>query len=137
MIKTVIDTNVIVSAIFFKGKPRQVLESALKGYIKIYITEDIILELKDVLHKNKFNLSSELIENIISELISLAEWVEPSEHFHVIENDPSDNIFLDCALAGKVEYIISGDKHLLEIEKWQNIEIVNPDKLLQILERNK
>jgi putative PIN family toxin of toxin-antitoxin system len=137
MIKTVIDTNVFISAIFFKGKPREVIQSALKGYIRFYITEEILSEIKNVLHRDKFNLKPQFIENVISEIISIAEWVEPSEHFHVIENDPDDDIIFDCAFASKPEYIVSGDKHLLVINKWKNIEIIKPEKLLEIIEKMK
>jgi putative PIN family toxin of toxin-antitoxin system len=135
MIKAVLDTNVIISGIVFGGKPRQVLESAFRGSTQIYISEPIINELKGVLQRPRFYLTSEIIEIIISELIAIAEWVEPKEHINVIKSDPDDNIFLECALSSESEYIVSGDDHLLELNKWKGINIITPDKYIEELEK--
>jgi len=59
------------------------------------------------------------------------EIVKPEEHFAVIKEDPDDNIFLDCAIAGKVEYIISGDEHLLNLKKFKGIKILTPGEFLR------
>ncbi len=137
MIKAVLDTNIIISGIIFGGKPRQILETSLKGFTQIYISEDIISELKGVLQRPKFKQPPEIIEIIISEFISISEWIDPAEHFNVIDIDPDDNIFLDCAFASESEYIISGDKHLLDLKNWKGTKIVTPDQYLKALLKRK
>ena len=100
MTKVVLDTNVTVSAIGFGAKPRQVLDSVFCGSTQL----------------------------CVSEIISIAEWAEPVEHVHVIQDDPDDNAFLECALASRGECIVSGDPHLLDLKTWSGIRILTPDR---------
>lgn len=133
--RVVLDSNVILSAILFGGKPRQVLEAALSGEIKMYVSEAILTELKGVFQRPKFGLSSEIIEAITSELASTAEWVHPTKHLAAIKDDPSDNEVIDCALEANADYIVSGDRHLLELGKCGSVSILNPDEFLALLKK--
>ena len=134
--RVVLDTNVILSAILFGGKPRQIIEAALAGTIKIYASETIISELKSVLGRPKFGLDPQMIESIVVEFSSLVEWVQPRIHVDVIKEDPSDNQVLDCALEAEAEYVISGDDHLLQLERCGKILILNPDSFLRAREKD-
>jgi putative PIN family toxin of toxin-antitoxin system len=129
----VIDTNVVLSAILFGGKPRQVLEKAVSGSIELAVSEPLVTELQGVLQRPKFGLSAQLIRTILSEYGSIAIWKEPSEHFDVIPDDPSDNHFIDCAVAAKADYLITGDKHLLNLGVFRMTKIVGVDDFLDIL----
>ena len=129
----VIDTNVVLSAILFGGKPKQVLEMALSGSIQVAISEPLIKELQGVLQRPKFGLSAQLIQTIVSEYASIASWIEPSEHFNVVVDDPSDNFFIDCAVATKADYLITGDRHLLTLGTFKAIKIVSVDTFIDIL----
>ena len=128
----VIDTNVVLSAILFGGKSKQVLEMALSGSIPLAISESLIIELQGVLQRPKFKLSAQLVQTIISEYASIANWIEPSEHFKVVVDDPSDNYFIDCAVAAKADYLITGDRHLLNLGKFKMIKIVSADTFIDI-----
>jgi putative PIN family toxin of toxin-antitoxin system len=133
----VIDTNVVLSAILFGGKPRQVLEMALSGSIRLAISESLVKELQGVLQRPKFELSAQLVQTIVSEYASIASWVEPLEHFNVVVDDPSDNHFVDCAVAAKADYLITGDKHLLNLGTFKMIKIVSVDNFINILSSGK
>jgi putative PIN family toxin of toxin-antitoxin system len=128
----VIDTNVILSAILFGGKPKQVLEKALSGSIQLAISESLVNELQGVLQRPKFELSAQLVHTIVSEYASIASWIEPSEHFNVVVDDPSDNHFIDCAVAAKADYLITGDRHLLSLGTFRMIKIVSVDSFIDI-----
>jgi putative PIN family toxin of toxin-antitoxin system len=131
--RVVLDTNVILSAILFGGKPRKVLEAALSGSLKICISESIIEELQNVLQRPKFGLTSQILQGVISELTSIAGWVLPKKHLELIEDDPTDNQVLDCAIEANADYIISGDGHLLQLGKCGSTLIMNPDSFVRIL----
>ena len=137
MVKVVLDTNVVLSAILFGGKPRQILEAALGGTIRICISGPTIGELEKVLQRPKFGFSSQMVQTIISEITAIAEWIEPQEHRGLVKDDPEDNMFLDCAIEGKVDYLISGDHHLLSIGKCEGVQLINPDGFIEVLAKEK
>jgi len=129
----VLDTNVIIYAILFGGKPRQVLEGALFGSIQISISEPLIAELRGVLQRPKFGFETEMVQSIVTEMTSIAKWASPRKHFELISNDGSDNQVIDCAVEAKADYIITGDRHLLQLGNYERIQIVNPDAFIEIL----
>ena len=129
----VIGTNVVLSAILFGGKPKQVLQMALSGNIQLAISESLVKELQGVLKRPQVELSAQLVQTIVSEYASIANWIEPSEHFNVVVDDPSDNYFIDCAVAAKAGYLITGDRHLLKLGTFKMVKIVNVDAFIDIL----
>ena len=131
--RVVLDTNVILSAMLFGGKPRQVLEAALAGSIRIAISESILAELQGVLQRPKFGFAAGVVQTIVTEMTSIAEWVSPKKHFELIPEDPTDNQVIDCAVAADADHIITGDRHLLQLKKCGRIQIVNPDTFVAML----
>lgn len=133
MLRAVIDTNVIVSGVLFGGKPRQVIQAALEGAAEICISEELLEELSNVLRRPKFALDSRLIHSILSELTGLARWVEPGKKHQIITDDPADDRLVDCAVAGKAQYVVTGDKHLLRLGQFNDIGMVTPEEFVRIL----
>lgn len=133
MLRVVLDTNVLISAILFGGKPRQILEKAIRGKIRLCLSEPILEELKGVLQRSKFDYSPEMIQFILTELVGIADLVNPSETLSVVLDDPEDNRILECAVEAKANYIISGDFHLLRLNRYRNIEVVNAFAFLERL----
>jgi putative PIN family toxin of toxin-antitoxin system len=133
VLKVVLDTNVLISAILFGGKPRQILEKAIRGEIRLCLSEPILEELKGVLQRSKFDYSQEMIQFILMELRGIADFVNPSETINVVLEDPEDNRILECAVEAKANYIITGDFHLLKLRWYRNIEIVNSVAFLEKL----
>jgi putative PIN family toxin of toxin-antitoxin system len=133
MLKVVLDTNVLISAILFGGKPRQILEKAIRGEIRLCLSEPILEELKGVLRRSKFDYSLEMIQFILTELTGIADFVNPSGTINVVLEDPEDSRILECAVEAKANYIISGDSHLLKLSRYRNIEVVNAVAFLERL----
>lgn len=132
MIRVVIDTNVILSALIFSGgNPWRIVMWAMEGNIQNITSEFILEEVRSVLRK-KFLWQSPEIERAIITIESFSEKVSPEKHLAVIPYAP-DNRILECALAGEADYIISGDRHLTDLEEFQGITIVNPATFLSIV----
>ena len=131
MHKVVLDTNVLIFAIVFGGKPRDVFTEVLKGQIKLAISKDIMDEMEGVLSGKKFQYPKPIIRYIRSALEDLAEFVTPEKRVKVIEDDSNDNRILECALEAKADFIISEDHHLLELKEYQSIRIITPSDLMK------
>ena len=124
MTKTVLDTNILVSALHFGGKPAQVLNMAVKGKIRNVISQPILTELKNVLIA-KFMWEPREAENAVDWLLLFSETVKPIKRLQVVDYEP-DNRILECAEAGEADFIISGDrKHLLKLGHYKKIKIVD------------
>lgn len=135
MIQVVLDTNVIISGLVFFGPPRLILKHVIEGDIKLCISEEIIDEVKGLLEEKKFKYTPEITAIIRRELISIAKLINPRKKLKIVEKDPKDNMVLECALEGQVNYIVSGDTHLLELKRFQDITIVKPSDFIKILKR--
>lgn len=131
MTKIVLDTNVILSALLFGGKPRKVFEMAIEGRIRLSISEPILDEIRNVLIGRKFSFPKNTATKIIAEIETIADIVETHSRLCVVHADPDDNRILECAVDSGAEYIVSGDSHLLDIGSWNDIRIVNPDDFLK------
>ena len=133
MLRVVLDTNVLISAILFGGKPRRILEKAIRGEIRLCLSEPMLEELKGVLQRSKFDYSPEMIQIILTELMSISDFVNPSETINIVAEDPEDNRILECAVAANADYVITGDSHLLKLNKYLNIDVLNVAVFLEKL----
>ncbi len=123
--KVVIDTNVYISAIFWGGKPRKVVNLGRTGDIIIFTSNEIEQEIAEKLI-NKFNLSKAETDQILIDFSTFTNNIKVTSKIKIIESDPDDNKFLECGVDAKVNFIISGDKHLINLKKYKTIKIVNP-----------
>jgi len=123
--RIVLDTNVLISAIVFGGKPREVLEKVIAGWYTMAISAEMLAEFQWVLEGKKFRYPAAIVRNIVSELLAVSELVRPTMKVEHIKADPADNRILECALESRAAYIVSGDKHLLELGQFQGIPILD------------
>ena len=121
--KVVIDTNVVVSAIFFGGRPRQLLEELLLRNIDTVASPEIFTEYQETIDELRSRYPDRPVQIPFPAIVAACSLVTPSDHFKVCR-DPDDDKFIDCAVAGKCIYIISGDKDLLSLENFREIEIL-------------
>jgi putative PIN family toxin of toxin-antitoxin system len=124
-VRVVIDTNVLISAIFWTGKPKQILNKVRREEI-IFLTSEFILgELKKVLARGDkpFKLSEEEAERVVTAMRDLALVVNIDTQLSVCQ-DEDDNRVLECAIDGYADCIITGDAHLLQLGSFQKIEIM-------------
>jgi len=129
MIKVVLDTNVFISALFWKGPPYQIFKKILEGTILNFISPPILNEVQERL-LNKFKLPPEKVKEFLEIIIFSSTIVYPKKKLEIVKRDPADNKIIECAVEAKVSFIISGDKHLLEIKKYNGIKIITPKKFL-------
>ena len=131
MVKVVLDTNVIVSAIVFEGVPHEILQLVLYSQIQGFISKHIITEVRGVLGR-KFNFSPAELEGIEILLEGSFTLVEPRLSVKLIKAHIADNRILECALDSQVDYLISGDaKHILPLERVGRLAIVTPSQFLR------
>jgi len=133
MIRLVLDTNVLVSALIStRSNPARLLDAARKNY-SLFISKEILSELEGVISRDKFCFSSEKIDSAIEAILSFSEVVNPEIKLDVVKSDPDDNKILECAIACGASYIVSGDKHLLNLKEYKNIEIISPKEAIDLL----
>ncbi|MFV1981413.1 MAG: putative toxin-antitoxin system toxin component, PIN family [Rhodothermia bacterium] len=118
--KVVCDTNVLISAILFGGRPRDVLRRMIEGKATGYTSPELRLELAGVLGRKKFSLAHEHIDAIMRLIDSTFIEVFPNDVPSIIVDDPDDNMVLACAIAAKADFIVSGDRHLLSLGAYKS-----------------
>ena len=133
----VFDTNILVSAIQFDKLPLDLLDFAVDRYIQLVLSEVILSEFYRVL-KVKFKRSEEELDWIIDLIIANCSLVAPTEKISKIKEDDTDNRILECAVAAKASFIVSGDtRHLLPLKKYQEIEILTPREFMNRIIKNR
>ena len=136
MKSVVIDTNVIVSALLFVGKPGKLIQFWKTGQIQPLISKEITEEYLRVLAYPKFNLSENEIGFLLNhEILPYFKVVKikPGRWKTTIEDDPSDDMFIRCAVSGMCKIIISGDRHLLDLKRYDKIRILSVSLFLKEL----
>ncbi len=127
----VLDTNVLVSGIFWKGYPRKIMESIFSGDIVIVITLDILNEYQRVGKELSIKFPEINIDELIDLITIKSILTMPIKLNEKICEDPSDEKFIECALASNTKIIVSGDKHLLNVKNYQNIKIISPREFIE------
>ncbi len=134
MKSVVIDTNVIVSALLFGGKPGELIRFWKTRQIQPLISKEITEESLRVLAYPKFNLSEKEIGFLFKHEILpyfKAVRIKPGRWKTAIEDDPSDDVFIRCAVSGMCKIIISGDRHLLDLKTYDKIRILSVSLFLK------
>ena len=128
--KVVFDTNILISGYLWKGSPRRAIDKIRRGEWIHLVSEETIEELIRVLAYAKFGLKPEEIEPIIRDLMAISEYVEVRSKIDLVKADPRDNIFLNLAIDGQADVIVSGDHHLLDLKEFNDIPITSVRKFL-------
>ncbi len=131
--RIVLDTNVLISAILFGGPPRDVLKLVIGGTVGCSISLVILDELRDVLQRPKFKFSSEQAFNVLEELHASCSIINPMVKINVITEDPDDNKILECAIEANAAFIVSGDRHLLDLVEFRGVKILTPAAFIKVV----
>lgn len=128
--RIVIDTNVIASALFFGGRPKELVELLVTQKLEAYASTEILEEYKETVEElcDRYPDKPGLIP--LKTIVSSMKIIEPTCHIEVCR-DPDDNKFIECAHDAKCIYIVSGDKDLLSIESYGQIEIITVSQFLE------
>lgn len=133
MLRVVLDSNIFISGIIFGGNPRKIINLIFEGKLKLCISSEILVEIKEVLERNKFGFSPDVTQHIIYEIESISEFITPKKKHSIIKRDPDDNIIIDCAIEAQAEYIITGDNDLLDLKEYKNIKIINASEFINFI----
>jgi uncharacterized protein len=117
------DSNIYISALLFGGPPDDILKLAEQGEIHLSISGAILDEVSRVL-RDKFRLSPEELQMALTRIEGMTENVNSTQTVDVVKEDPTDNRILECAQAGKSEYLVTRDKHLLQLGTFQGTKII-------------
>ena len=131
--RVVADTNVYISALMFGGVPGAFLDLALLQSFTLVASPAILDELDEKL-RLKFAVSAKDAALIRARLERSAEMVEPDVTLSVIKDDPDDDRILECAVAGKANCIVSGDRHLVRLGSCAGIEIMTVRQFMDTVE---
>ena len=128
--RVVADTNVYVSALVFGGKPQAILDQAQEGWIELFISDEILEEITRVL-REKFHRTPDELQSDTTALEAITTRVRPVERVKVIQDDPTDNVILEAAVAADAEIIISGDRHILALGSFRGIPMMRVAEFLE------
>ncbi len=122
-LRVVLDTNVYISALALPGsKADELLLGAVEGRYELIVSTALLAELANVLER-KFAWDRERIVTACREIADISIGVKPSQQLAVFKDEP-DNRILECAVAGRADRIVTGDKQMLKIKKHENVHIV-------------
>lgn len=130
--RVVLDTNVFVSMVL-GGHVGAINDAWKAGKFTLVVSDEIISEYLDVLSRPKLRLTADAVSTVLGRVQRNAEKVAPTESVDAVPTDPSDNKFLEVAIEGKVDYLISGDGHLLDIKTFRAIPILTAREFIERL----
>jgi putative PIN family toxin of toxin-antitoxin system len=135
-VRLVLDTNVVLSGLLWRGYPRQLLDLAKQGTVSLYTSGALLDELADVLSREKWVAMLTTKQTRAAFLMqrygALAKVVRPNDIGRVAPNDPDDDAVIACALAAGADLIVSGDRHLHSLGgDYNGIPIVTPAQAVQ------
>lgn len=134
MIRAVIDTNIVISGLFFGGIPLKVMNAGIDRKFTHVLSAPIISEIERVLRSKKFGLTNDQATNATELYFDRAELVVPNSIIHAIPRCAGDNRVLECAVDGKCQYIVKGDRRdLLSLGKYQKVQIITAKEFLKLI----
>ena len=126
--KAVLDTNVLISGVISTGVPHEVLVKGFEGEYDIVVSVETLTEFRGTLRKypERFHMDEQEIQQEVETVRYFAEFVDPDEEINAVEDDPDDDKFVEAAVAGDVDFLVSGDSHLLSLGSYGDVDIVTP-----------
>ena len=126
----VLDTNILISGYLWKGKPRQAIEAIKTGNFGLLYCTESIEELVRGL-SIKFRVDASEIYRIVLDIKSVGKGINISSKEFPVNEDPSDNLFINLAIDGNARIIVSGDSHLLRLKRYKDIKIIAVSEFLK------
>lgn len=134
MLKVVYDTNIIVSAALRKdGLPALLLSLSLEGRVRLFISQPLLTEYQETLKRLRFSLNPKDVEELLSLISKKATFVKPARRLQIIERDDADNRILECALKGRVDFIVIGNKRHFPFDEFRGIKILTPREFIDAI----
>jgi len=132
-VRVVLDTNILISAFVFPGgSPESVYRAGIQRRIELVTSPPLLAEFGRVLSE-KFGWEPSFVEEAVVQIARIGTIVRPRQRLAVVKDDPDDDRVLEAAIAGGTEAIVSGDRHLLRLGRWDKIRILKAAALLEEL----
>jgi len=123
-LKVVFDTSIFISALVFPGSvAEKAIFKIIEGEDILLISKQILKEILSVLSK-KFSGDKEAISRVAVNLSEIAEMVNPTVRIRVLKDEP-DNRILECAVSGKADVVVRGDKKMLKLKEYEGVKIIS------------
>jgi len=135
--KAILDTNVVVSGIFFGGIPRRILELGQKRAFTNVISHEILDEYTEVVKRVAEQYSVTQAEKILDSVVAASDLTFSILLKEPVCADPKDDKFISAAIAAKVNILVSGDKHLKAVTGWAGITVLSPNAFWEMISRVK
>lgn len=134
--RVVLDTNALLISIGKKSQYRPIFDSLINGDINIVVTNEIISEYIEIIERKANAIVASNIAELLIQLRNV-EKIEVSYKWNLITEDPDDNKFVDCAIAGRVKYVVTNDKHfsILEDIPFPKVDVVSIDDFLKEIKK--
>lgn len=127
--RVVLDTNCLIMALSKNSESYPAWRKLREGRYTLCVSNEILTEYREII---SVHLSAEIADNVIGALCEspFVEFIDPYYHLQLIEQDPDDNKFVDCAFAANARYIVSNDRHFdilksIEFPKIQVIRLID------------
>ncbi|HKU50174.1 MAG TPA: putative toxin-antitoxin system toxin component, PIN family [Nitrososphaera sp.] len=133
--KIVLDTNVLISALIKPGKSRQLLSEVIKRRHELILSEEILAELTRVANEAKIRkyVDQRDISEYLQSIVMASKVVKIVSKFQIVMEDPDDDIILQTAYDAGADYVVSGDRHLLSLEKSMDLRILSVEEMLSVV----
>ena len=126
--RAVLDTNVLISSVISTGVPHDIVVAGFDGEYQIIVSVPTLREFRETLLKypERFHMDPDEVQQEVETIRYFADFVDPEVDISAVADDPDDDKFLEAAVAGNVEYLVSGDQHLLDLDSYRGVDIVEP-----------
>ena len=132
--RAVLDTNAVISALLFSGTTSRLVAAWQSGKFEVLVSRAILEEYYRALAYPKFKLTEPEIRSLIEEeLLPFIKTIHPVRKLRIGLRDPDDRKFLECAVQGSADHLVTGDKDLRVLGSFREIAIVTPGELLALL----
>jgi len=128
--KIVLDTNVLVSGIFFSGPPAGILRAWSQGEFRLVLSPEILDEYTRVSAELAEKFSGIDVQRILDLIVVHSEVCSPGPMPERVCEDPHDDMFIAAAIESRTKIIVSGDKHLLKVSGYQGVSVTTPRQFL-------
>lgn len=133
--RAVFDTNIYVSAFAIPGgRAEEAYLSALRGRFELFTSVPILTETATVL-QHKFDWAEEKTRGLVQAISRVASVVRATSRLRVVEDEP-DNRILECAIQAHANFIVTGDRHLLTLQRYEGVEVIGLTAFLELLSRS-
>ena len=132
--KLVLDTNIFISAFYWGGNSQKIINRIIEGMDELFISEQIINEISNVMARPKFKTKHETITGYIKTIEKSSKKILIDGKIKGVCRDKDDDDKLECAILSNADFIITGDDDLLALKEYETVKIVTQKEYLEIID---